>query len=139
MPYAQSTKVPIDRTRSEIEQVLKKAGASAFVFGWNDASAQVFFEIANRKVKFVLALPKQPGKPTPKWEQQCRSRWRGLLLCIKAKIEAVEAGIETFEEAFMPHIVLADGKTVTEHVRPWIKEIYDTGTVPKLLGPGSVQ
>jgi hypothetical protein len=40
------------------------------------------------------------------------------VLSIKAKLEAVETGIESFEIAFMPYVVLPDGKTVAEHVLP---------------------
>ena len=31
---------------------------------------------------------------------------------MKAKVESVESGIETFEEAFLPHMVLSNGETV---------------------------
>ena len=44
--------------------------------------------------------------------EEVRRRWRALLLVIKAKLESVESGIETFEEAFASQIVLANGQTV---------------------------
>jgi hypothetical protein len=50
------------------------------------------------------------------WERACRQRWRALGLVIKAKLESVESGIETFEKAFMPYLLLPDGKIVAEHV-----------------------
>jgi hypothetical protein len=54
-------------------------------------------------------------------------------LVIKAKLEAVESGIACFEEEFMAHIVLPDGRTVGEHVIPGIAQAYETGNVPALL------
>ncbi len=67
------------------------------------------------------------------WEQACRSRWRALFLCIKAKLESIESGIETFEDAFLAHIQMPDGHTVAEHVRPRIAAAYETGTMQPLL------
>ena len=37
-----------------------------------------------------------------RWEQACRQRWRALALVIKAKLEAIDAEISTFEEEFLP-------------------------------------
>jgi hypothetical protein len=60
------------------------------------------------------------------------------LLCIKAKLEAVEAKIETFEEAFLAHVVLPDGKTVGEHALPAVAAIYKGGQLSPLLpAPGA--
>ncbi|WP_210386043.1 hypothetical protein [Phyllobacterium sp. SYP-B3895] len=74
------------------------------------------------------------------WEQACRSRWRALLLSIKAKLESVEAGIETFEDAFLAHIQMPDGLSVSEHVRPRIATAYETNSMQPLLpGPRGEQ
>lgn len=52
------------------------------------------------------------------WEQACRQRWRALSLCIKAKLEAVAAGITTFEHEFLAHFLTGDGRTVGDHIIP---------------------
>jgi hypothetical protein len=64
-----------------------------------------------------------------------RQRWRALALAIKAKLEAVESGIATFEEEFMAYIVLPDGQTVGEFLSPQIEAAYSSGRMPPLL-PG---
>ena len=80
---------------------------------------------------------RSPEKRAEAWEQACRSRWRALFLCIKAKLEAVESRIETFEEAFLAHVMMPDGMTVAEHAAPMIALSYETGTVrPLLPAPG---
>lgn len=71
------------------------------------------------------------------WEQGCRQRWRALALVIKAKLEAVESGITTFEEEFLAHIVMPDGMTVGNHVRPTIQAWYSGGQMRPLLPPPS--
>jgi len=54
-------------------------------------------------------------------------------LVIKAKLEAVESGISVFEDEFMANIVMPDGRTVSEHVRPRIATAYESGEMPPLL------
>lgn len=68
------------------------------------------------------------------WEQACRQRWRALALAIKAKLEAVECGITTFEEEFMAHLVVPGqgGKTVGELMLARIDHAYETGKAPQL-------
>ena len=64
-------------------------------------------------------------------------RWRALLLVVKAKLEAVEAEIATFEEEFLPHIVLPNGRTVGEMALPEIERAYQGGRTPALLLPAA--
>ena len=123
--FAKYTKVPAERSRAEIEHTLERYGATGFMYGTTAGQAMVMFEAADRRIKFVVDLPEDA--------QKTRQRWRALLLVIKAKLESVETGIVTFDDAFMPHIVMPDGKTVGEHMRPQIEQAYETGTMPPLL------
>jgi hypothetical protein len=152
--YAENTSVGSDRSRAEIERTLQRYGATAFGYGWEAGQAQVMFHIANRRVRFRITLPDSESpeiKFTPArryerskeqqeeaLEQAVRQRWRALALVIKAKLEAVEAGISTVEEEFLAHIMLPDGSTVGEWAEPQLKEIYQAGGMPALL-PGSGQ
>jgi hypothetical protein len=55
---------------------------------------------------------------------------------IKAKLEAVQAGIVTFEEEFLAHILLPSGETVGEWATPQLEDIYEAGGMPEVL-PGA--
>lgn len=68
------------------------------------------------------------------WEQDCRQRWRALALAIKAKMEAVECGITSFEEEFLAHIVIPGqgGKTMGQLMLRRVDEAYATGEAPQL-------
>ena len=66
-----------------------------------------------------------------------RQRWRALALVIKAKLEAVEAGIVTFEEEFAMHMVLPNGQTVGEWVVPQINQAYELNQMPALMSGSS--
>jgi len=149
--YAESTQVPSDRSRAEIERTLRRYGATAFAYGWEGQSAQIMFHLADRRILFRLPLPDPSSEeftltPTGKdrsaaaaeaaYEQAVRQRWRALALVIKAKLEAVEAGISTVEDEFLAHIALPAGGTVGEWMRPKLDEIYASGQMPALL-PGS--
>jgi hypothetical protein len=57
-----------------------------------------------------------------------------LALAIKAKLECVGIKIASKEEEFMPYIVMPDGKTVSEHARPWIAQAYENRAVAALPG-----
>ena len=58
---------------------------------------------------------------------------RVLALVVKAKLEAVECGIATFEEEFYAHIVMPGGKTLYQLTRDNVELAYKTGKVPPLL------
>jgi hypothetical protein len=58
-----------------------------------------------------------------------------VLLIIKAKLEAIDAGISTFDAEFLSSIMLPSGATVGEWAEPQLDRIYATGQMPRLL-PG---
>lgn len=147
--YAQNTTVSSEMSRIEIEKLLIKYGAGQFIYGSMPGFSVIGFTMYDRQVKFVLPMPKyEDYRLTPtgrvrtqnsqmtEWEQACRQRWRALKLVIQAKLEAVECGISVFEDEFMANIVLPDGSTVGDFMRPQIQQAYLTGQPPKLLPMG---
>jgi hypothetical protein len=131
--YAANTSVPVDRTRAEIEHTLMRYGATGFAYGMEADRAMVGFQTAERRIRFVLPLVRTKQQSQSHYDQMTRCRWRALLLSIKAKLEAVESGIESFDEAFLSHIVMPNGQTMAEHSLPYIREAYGTGKMPPLL------
>lgn len=63
------------------------------------------FRTRKRHRDVVECTPEEQAKL---WEQACRARWRALALTIKAKLVAIDEGVETVEEAFLAHMVVAD-------------------------------
>lgn len=150
--YADRTEVTSDRSRAEIERTLRRYGAASFAYGWDQHSANIMFEIADRRILFRLPMPnpteprftrtptgkdRSPSAAEAAFEQAVRQRWRALALVIKAKLEAVAAGITTVEQEFLAHIVMPDGRTVGEHARPAIASAYETGEMPPMLPGGA--
>lgn len=124
MTYAKGTTVAPEKTRMEIERVLAKYGATDFGYMMRSDMATIVFAKSDRRVRFNLPLPQAGDR---RGEQLLRERWRALLLCIKAKLESVESRIETFDEAFLAHVVMPGGQTVYEHAREQIAIAYDGG------------
>lgn len=149
--YAAGTEVTSNASRDEIERTLSRYGATGFMYGWDQQRAVVAFQAYGRRVQFTLPMPDRNAREfthTPTrgqrrsqaaaekaYEQAVRQRWRALALVVKAKLEAVESQITTFDEEFMAHIVLPSGSTVGAWMAPQIREAYETGSMPALL-PG---
>ncbi len=156
--YAQDTSVSVEKSRAEIESILSRYGATRFGYMVGDREAIIGFMANDKFVKFVLPLPDiqssdfqikkwfyrgvhqkyRDSKQTPEkarqlWEQACRSRWRSLALCVKAKLEAVSAGITTFEAEFLAHIVIPGGGTLGDRFIPQLNEMQRTGRLPSMM------
>jgi len=136
--FAEGTAVPAERSKAEIERTLTKFGADQFGYGWREAAAVVVFRAQGRHIRFILPMPTEADikamRSVDAKDREVRRRWRALNLCIKAKLEAVATGIETFEESFMAHVVLPDGRTMAEASIPQIAQAYKDGKMPPLLG-----
>lgn len=125
MAYGVYTKVPLDRTISEIIATLKKAGAERIAQAEEPERLTFQCFLSDRLLRFRITLVEHP--------QQRRQRGRALLLVIKAKLESIESGVETFEEAFLANTVMPDGQTVADKALPWVEEAYLTGKTPQLM------
>ena len=126
MAYAETTKVPVSRSKGHIEELVKdKYGAKSFGILEDEQVVKLVFRMSDRNIMFKIIVPDDP--------QEERSIWRALLLTIKGKLESAERGIETFEEAFLANIMMPDGQTVAEHTQPAIKAGYSGDNSVPLL------
>jgi hypothetical protein len=149
--YAANTEVSQEKSRAEIETTLRRYGADAFSYGWEEGRAVIAFRASKRQVRFEITMPerddkafteytqrgklwaREPSTAQNLWEKACRQRWRALALVVKAKLEAVDAGISEFEEEFLAHIVLPDGSLVGKHIKPHLEKAYADGKMPRLM------
>jgi hypothetical protein len=141
-PYAAGTSVSAEKSRAELETMLGKYGATDRGFRVNDTlgTAAVMFVIGGKKFRIDVPMPKRglaenntPGQPNPRgwfgwdsakrqqykdkqYEQACRERWRGFVLLVKAKLEAIRIGLSSIEREFAADLLLANGKTVHEQI-----------------------
>lgn len=127
MAYAVTTKVSVEQSATEIERMVMQRKATNYAKFTSLDSAMIAYEMQERRILFRLPLPKTLN------DQQRRSKWRSLMLCIKAKFESIESGIETFEDAFLAHIVTPNGLTVGEQTRPALAALYKGEPMVPLL------
>lgn len=133
-PYAADTKVPVAKTTAEIGALLERIGASQRGTMVDDEhnAAVVYFCLKGAQYRIDVPLPalerRQILKSGPEidralrlHEQATRTRWRGVLLLLKAKIEAVRLGLSSYEKEFMPDMVLPNGMTVQEAIPDLLK------------------
>lgn len=156
--YAENTSVSSSRSRDEIERTLTRYGATQFAYAWQEGRALIGFVLNDKQVRLTLPLPdrearefthtptrqtrRSPQQQEEAYEQAVRQKWRALALVVKAKLEAVEAGISVFEREFFSDIVLPDGRTVGDYVLPQVEKSYRTGVMPPMLpalGSGEVE
>ena len=127
--FAEGTTVPAGKTRLEIEELLKRHGAEAFIYGEEAGTGSLRFKMRGRHIMFRLKLVDER-----QFAAEHRRRWRALLLVLKGKLESVtDQTIETFEEAFLAHTVTPEGATVGEIMLPQLKDAYATGRQPVML------
>jgi len=157
MSYARGTVVAPEKSRADIERAIRSIGATSFVQGYDADRAAIEFAAKGRRLRFAIKMidrNRPPHEITHDKHGRLRSRsqvdalidaeerrlWRALLLVIKAKIESVESGIETFDQAFLANIIVPgpDGvTTVGEYVSPALASAYERGArMPPLLGAG---
>ena len=151
MSFAEGTSVPVSRSRIELEELLTKWKADRIASGTEPGAAIVAFSMGKWHVRFRMPLPteaeaakQKTGRghllgtgDREKWlDQRKRERWRALLLTVKAKLVSVENGVESFEEAFLAHLVLPGGGTVGQLALPKVAEAYSTGKMPQLMPGG---
>jgi len=137
MAYAQYTEVPVTKTRAEIERLLEAAKAKQYgtAVDYDTLTARVQFRLQDRIVRFTVSLPDSTKLGPTRFQRAERQRWRALLLVLKAKLESVESGIETFDSAFLAQIVLPNDVTVADVLKPHLVQAYKSGKMPLALMP----
>jgi hypothetical protein len=150
MAYAEGTTVQVEKSVGEILALVKRAGAVRIAQFEEPDRLTIQFDLQGRMVRFRVTLPGWEEMPTHNGRrellgrtqreaiaaQRHRQRARALLLVIKAKLESVESGVETLEEAFLANVVMANGQTVYERVVEPIAVEYQSGTPQHMLLAG---
>lgn len=144
-PYAAETTVTVAKSQTELRALLGKYGVERFGIIEEPGLAVVMFQ--HEGLNHRLALPLRDARhsdfaysPGGRYRDQKQreaaarqegmARWRLLVLAVKARLELAAALGQSVGAAFTEYRVLADGRTVQEH-------ITDAGDVPALTWSGS--
>lgn len=141
----ESTSVPVEKSQGQIRKLLAGQGSSRLAFGeerddQGQRWAAVTFVLGAHAVRLRVPLkPVDEREVRSKlmrartktqdeirdtlYEQEEKRIWRVLAWNLKARMVAVQEGVETFEEAFLAHLLDAQtGRTIYE-------QLADTGRV----------
>lgn len=135
--YAKNTKVPVSKSKTELESIFKRWGVDGFMLAWENGYDVIAFKYRGLQARIPVPQPQRADFYTAvAYEQALRQRWRAIILFIKSTLEAVDSGIVSFEQAFLPHLVLPDGRTVTDSLMPGIYVALEAGQIPPMLPEG---
>lgn len=133
-PYG-STTVPVSKSQEELRGLLRKFGADQFTLGEGRDFAGVEFLHDDVLVRMRCPVVSDEAaierdtrhvgraeKEATASERERARVWRVLVWTVKARLVAVEEGIETFEQAFLAHLVNpSTGRTIWQDVGPEIE------------------
>lgn len=153
--YAKRTAVSVSKSRGEIDALLRKWGANQLQ--WSDdhdeGLVMLRFLWKHREqsfvARFVIRVPpdqdlREEAKHATtgvfsqtKYDKLAKRRGmvehRELALLLKAIFVAVDAGIISAEQVFLPFIEGSDGQTLSETIIPRLAEFHKHGSVKCLL------
>ncbi len=159
--YAETTKVPVAKSRGEIDKLLRAWGCDGI--RWTDhfqrgiVSVEFLWTLdaIEYLARVAIRLPSDDdlaelsGHATTgeflesKFARLSASRGRQehrvLLLWLKACLNAVEFGIISAEEIFLPWLVGIDGKTIAETALPRLPQLLTNGTQALIGIPAEVE
>jgi len=89
----------------------------------------------------VESFDRQGRSRTPKIIEGMREReerrvWRVLYYHLKAMFEAADSGVIDIRDVIMPYVVLRDGMTLSDHIKPRMSQLMTTDPA-RLLGVGA--
>lgn len=153
--YASDTSVQVSKSRGEIEKLLRVWGANQMQ--WSDdfdgghAMLRFIWEHEGTQftARFVINVPTKDeiekeavhattgrflqAKYDKAMERRGMVEHRELALLLKAIFVAVDAGLLTAEQVFLPFLEGQDGRTVSECVLPELSKILKRGGTKNLL------
>lgn len=113
MAYAEDTRVPISRSRDELERILTRFGADQVATLANSDGWTIAFAARGLRIQLHIAMPENGPN-----SQEARRLWRTLVLVTKARLVAIDDGLESLADAFLAQVMLPSGYSVAEQVAP---------------------
>lgn len=126
--YAEKTKVPISKSKQQIEKLLIDWGVKEYFFGSSPRGDGIGFKYKDKAYKISV-----PIKADHSERQKCQM-WRILYMSLKMKLEEIDAGLIGFEDQFLSMMALPDGTTVADFMRlPENLQLLQEAKMPKML------
>jgi hypothetical protein len=141
--YAEKTKVTVEKSRIELDALLGKNGAKQRGIAVDEAvnRAIVMFTLNDRRYKLEIPLPFPPTgnaatvRLLRRHAQESRSRWRAMVMLLRAKFESIRLDISTPEDEFLSALVLPNGETAGQAVGQYMTQLIKAGYQGPMMLP----
>ena len=148
--YAEGTKTPVSNSQMEVLRILEGHGITQHMLANDSATGthNLIFKHTGVTYKISVQMPARDAKQFQRngrglarsqqeiadaWAAEVRRRWRSFLLVIKAKVIGIDDGVTTFDEAFLPYVVVNEQyETLAEVMVPRIRAAATLGEYPAL-------
>lgn len=142
MAYEQ-TSVSIEKSQGDIRSILSKHGAERFAFSEGESQERWWVGVEFIHNNHLVRIAAPLNEIDEEWlrrkvkrartktreefvrehnDQEARRIWRVIYWSLKSRMEAIEEGLETFEQAFLPHIVdPGTNRTLWQTIQPHIE------------------
>ncbi len=153
--FAAETTVSVEKSQAEIRAILNAHGCTKYAAiddeGRSFVTAVLVKDGRGVTVRFCVTMPDRKSKAVTHYmkrgwsyarsessadtfyAQECRRRWRCLVLLLKAKFAAVDSGIAQFQDEFLANMVLPGGGTVGDWAAKEIGPAIAEGRMPSQL------
>ena len=132
MIFMASTKIPAEKTASEIMTLLSKSGMVKYIQteynGGDIAGISFIVLMGEQRVPFKLPARWEPvlkamneDRHTPSYlcnmDQARRVAWRQVLRWVQAQMALIEVGMVDIKEVFMPYLMVAKDQTLYDQLQ----------------------
>lgn len=133
--YAEYTKVPVNKSRQNIQDLLKNWGIDEFFFGTSPRGEGIGFKHEGRVYKHNIKTPEKTyDMSEAKYQRAIRQRWRILYMSLKMKLEEIDDGNISFEDQFLAQMCLPNGTSVSDFMKlPENIAKLEKAEMPKML------
>lgn len=123
--FAKGTGVAAEKSRAEIEKLLRARKATQLGVSFDDENGEaiVIFTMPGKLITAAEPAKSWTNPPTPATAE------------VREPKQTVSFEIEDFETAFLPHLLVPSGGTVRDHVMPAYRNSLSNPGAP-LLGSG---
>jgi len=155
--YAAGTTVSTSQSREEIEHTLQRFGASKYIWARDDENGRVTvgFNREQRTYRISFSLPsikkfesyrrtgshhdikRTESAALALQEQEIKRLFRSFGNYLKAMMAAIDDRIITADEALLPYMMLAGGRTVAEEIEANIERVLAGAPPLPMLEEGS--
>lgn len=139
--FAGKTTTTVSKSKEDLERTLRRYGVEHFAYASQPGALTIAFRHEGDMFRIVVPMPdpqaqeftltaqgraRTASAARELYEQAERSRWRALLLKVKADLEFATLTAQPLRTTFVAHLVLVNGETVTQRIET------DRGAPPAL-------